>query len=50
MLIGKLGASVMGNILTGKRLIRADEGAIATNQGREANIPRQGTIKAGQEF
>ena len=32
MLLGALGGSLLGNLLTGK-------GAIATNQGREANMP-----------
>ena len=34
MLLGKLAASILGNALTGKRVIRAGEG----------------TIRAGQEF
>ena len=43
MLSGTLGASLLGNLLTGKCTIRAGEGALATS-------PRQGTIKAGQNF
>ena len=49
MLFGTLGASLLGNLLTGKR-------AIATCQGRErletlatpANMPGRGTIRAGE--
>ena len=50
MLLGTLGASLLGNLFTGK-------GVIATSQGREANMPGQatiragkGTIRAGQDF
>ena len=49
MLLGTLGASLLGNVLT-------STGAIATSQGREwlealgtqANIPGRGTIRAGE--
>ena len=34
MLSGTLGASLLGNLLTGKGVMRAGEGAIATSQGR----------------
>ena len=37
MLLGTLGASLLGNLLTGK-------GAIATSQGREANMPGRCTF------
>ena len=50
MLLGTLDASLLKNLLTGK-------GAITTSQGREANMPGQsiirageGTIKAGKDF
>ena len=43
MLLCTLGASLIGNLLTGKSTIRAEEGAIATSQG-------QGTVRAGQDF
>ena len=43
MLVGALAASLLGSILTGKGIIRAGEGALATSQGR-------GTIRAGQDF
>ena len=33
MLLGTLGASLLGNILAGKGINRAGEGAIATRQG-----------------
>ena len=41
MLLGTLGASLLGNLLTGK-------GVIATSQGREANMTGRGTIRAGE--
>ena len=41
MLLGTLGARLLGNLLTGT-------GAIATSQGHEANMPRRGTIRAGE--
>ena len=31
MLLGTLGASLLGNLLTGKRIMRVGEGAIATS-------------------
>ena len=39
MLLGTLGASLLGNILTGKGIYRAGKGkgAIATSQGRGIN-------------
>ena len=43
MLLGTLGASLLGNVLTYKGAITAGEGAIATSEG-------QGTIRAGQDF
>ena len=43
MLLGNLGAGLLGNLLTGKSAIRAGESAIATSQ-------RRGTIRAGQDF
>ena len=43
MLLGTLGASLLGNLLEGKGTITAGEGAIATSRG-------QGTIRAGQDF
>ena len=43
MLLCTLGASLIGNLLTGKSTIRAGEGAIATSQG-------QGIVRAGQDF
>ena len=41
MLLGTLGATLLGNLLTGK-------GVIAASQGREANMPGRGTIRAGE--
>ena len=43
MLLCTLGASLIGNLLTGKSTIRAGEGTIATSQGH-------GTVRAGQDF
>ena len=40
MLLDTLGASLLGNILAGKRINRAEEGAIAKRQGR-------GIVRAG---
>ena len=41
MLLGTLGANLLGNLITGKE-------AIATSQGCEANMPGQGTLRAGE--
>ena len=41
MLLGTLGASSLGNLLTGK-------GVIVTNQGHKANMPGWGTIRVGE--
>ena len=43
MLLGTLGTSLLGNLLTGKDTIRADEGAPVTGQGG-------GAMRAGQDF
>ena len=43
LLLGTLGARLLGNLLTCKGTIRPGEGAIATSQG-------QGTIGAGHNF
>ena len=43
MSLGTLGASLLGNLLTGQGVVRVGEGATATSQG-------QGTIRAGQDF
>ena len=42
-LLGLLGASLLGNLLTGEGVIRAGEGTITTSQ-------RRITIRAGQDF
>ena len=41
MLLGSLGASLLGNLLTNKGTIRAGEGAFKTGEG---------TVRAGQDF
>ena len=41
MLLGSLGTSLLGNLLT-------DKGAIETSQRQGANMPGQGTIRAGE--
>ena len=33
MLLGKLGATLLGNLLTGKGVMRAGEGTIGSDQG-----------------
>ena len=43
MLLGTLGASLLGNLLTGK-------GARATSQGGGAIRAGQGIVRAGQDF
>ena len=42
MLLGTLGASLLGNILAGKRMNRAGEGAIAKSVSEETKSKRQG--------
>ena len=41
MLLATLGASVLGNLLTSKGVMRAGEGTITAGEG---------TIRAGQDF
>ena len=41
MLLGTLGATLLGNLFTGKITIRAGEGTIRVGEG---------TIRAGQDF
>ena len=41
MLLGKLGANLLGNLLKGKGTFRAVEGTIRAGEG---------TIRAGQDF
>ena len=43
MLLGTLGASLLGNLLTGK-------GAIAVSQGRGTNRAGEDTDRTGQDF
>ena len=43
MLLGTLGASLLGSLLAGKCTIGADKGAIAMSR-------RQGTTRTGQDF
>ena len=43
MLLGALSASLLGNLLTDKGVMRAGEGGAVMSQG-------QGTIRAGQDF
>ena len=51
MLLGTLGASLLGNLLTGKVTMGADEGATATSQGRGTITTGEGeTVKGGQHF
>ena len=50
MLLGTLKASLLGNMLTGKGVIRAGERAIATSQGQDTIRAGEGTIRAGLGF
>ena len=50
MLLGTLGASLLGNLSTGKGTIRAGKRAIAKSQGLEANMPGQGVIRTDEDF
>ena len=43
MLLGTLGAGLLGNLLTGK-------GAIATSQGQSTIRAAEGSVRAGQYF
>ena len=43
VLLGTLGASLLGNLSTGNAVTRADEKSLVTNQG-------QGMIRADQDF
>ena len=49
MLLGTLGASVLGNILAGKGINRAGEGAITKSVSEETKSKRQGRgiVRAG---
>ena len=49
MLLDTLGASLLGNLLTGKVAYRAGKGkgAMATSQGRGINRAGQGVLRAG---
>ena len=49
ILLGTLGASLLGNLLTGKGIYRAGKwkGAIATRQGRGINRAGEGVLRAG---
>ena len=51
MLLGTLGASLLGNILAGKRMKRAGEGVIMKSISEETKSKRQvrGIVKAGYE-
>ena len=48
MLLGSLGASLLGNILTGKGIYRAGKGKgmIATSQGRGIKRAGEGIVRA----
>ena len=49
MLLGTLGASLLGNILAGKGINRAGEGALAKSISEETKSKRQGRgiVRAG---
>ena len=50
MLLGTLGASLLGNMLADKGVIRAGDGAIATSKGRGTIRAGECKIRAGQDF
>ena len=49
MLLGTIGASLLGNLLTGWGIYRAGKGkrAIAKSQGRGINRAGEGIVRAG---
>ena len=49
MLLGTLGANLLGNLLTGKGIYRAEKGkgVIAKSQGRGINWAGEGVLRAG---
>ena len=52
MLLGTLGANLLGNILAGKEINRAEEGAIAKSVSEETKSKKQGRgiIRAGYDL
>ena len=50
MLLGALGASLLGNILAGKRVNRAGEGAIVKSISEETQSKRKGRGTARAEY
>ena len=50
MLLGTLGASLLGNMLADKGVIRAGDGEIATSKGRCTIRAGKCKIRAGQDF
>ena len=50
MLLGTLGASLLGNLLTGKEAIAASQVHKANMVGRGTIRADEGTVSAGQDF
>ena len=50
MLLGTLGASLLGNLLTGKRVITSMPGRGTIRAGEDKIRAGKSTIRAGQDF
>ena len=50
MLLGTLGASLLGNLLTGKRVITSMPGRGIIRAGEDKIRAGKSTIRAGQDF
>ena len=48
MLLGKLGASLLGNLLTGKGAFHAGKGIYRAGKGKEIHRASEGIIRAGE--
>ena len=49
MLFGTLGASLLGNLLTGKGMMRADDGIVRAGEGSIASRAKgEGIVRAGE--
>ena len=49
MLFGTLGASLLGNLLTGKGMMRADDGIVRAGEGSVASRAKgEGIVRAGE--
>ena len=48
MLLGTLGASLLGNFLSGKEAIAVGQGQVVNKKGKGIHRPREGIIRAGE--